>query len=63
MTISCKKSALDLVIVSKDLVKHIDSLVIDKDLDFTPAKITKDKVTYTDHYSCIQTLKKPPQES
>ena len=57
-----KKSALDLFIVSKALFKYVDSLVIDKNLINTAARITKDKTTYSDHYSCILTLKNLPKK-
>ena len=58
-----KKSALDLFIISKDLLKHVDSLEIDKNLTNTPAKVTRNKVTFTDHYSCTLTLKNIPLKS
>ena len=52
-----KKSILDLFIVSKNLCKYIDNLYIDKDLKFTPANPTNKRLIFTDHYSCLLTLK------
>ena len=53
-----KKSVLVLCIVSKDLFPYIESLVIDKERKFTPFRpVSKQKVTYTDHYSLLLTFK------
>ena len=47
-----KKSALDFVIVSKVLYEFIESLVIDKDLQWTPNRPNgKNQLKFTDHYA------------
>ena len=56
-----KKSCLSLVIVSKELVKFIDKLMIDKKLKMTPSRpINKTKMIYPDHYSLVLTFKNLP---
>ena len=58
-----KKSCLDLVMISKALVKHIDQLFIDKNLNWTPARpISKTKMRYTNHYALIFKLKNLPRK-
>ena len=59
-----KKSILSLCIVSNDLVKFIDSLIIDKDKEFTPYRVvSNNKVVYTDHYSAMLKFKDLPIKS
>ena len=56
-----KKTALDLCIVSKELYKYVDSLIIDKDRNFTPYRsVNKKSVKYTDHYSVLISFKDIP---
>ena len=56
-----KKSMLTLVIVSKQLLGHVDELYIDNDLKFTPFRvINKNKRVYTDHYAVKLTFKELP---
>ena len=58
-----KKSCLDLVMISKALVKHIDQLFIDKNLNWTPGRpISKTKMRYTNHYALIFKLKNLPRK-
>ena len=49
--------------MSKELTKYVESLVIDKNFTITPTKVTKYKVTYTDHYGCVLTLKNIPSKT
>ena len=59
-----KKSILSLCIVSNDLVKFIDSLIIDKDKEFTPYRVvSNNKVVYTDHYSAMLKFEDLPIKS
>ena len=56
-----KLSALDLCIVSQELLYYVDSLIIDKNRNFTPYRpIWRRKMVYTDHYSLLLTLKDCP---
>ena len=56
-----KKAALDLCIISKELLKYVDSLVIDNGRGFTPFRsIDKKNVKYTDHYSLLVSFKNIP---
>ena len=58
-----KKSLLDLCIISKGLSVYLLSLVIDKSRALTPCRpISKDKLTYTDHYSLILKFKDIPMK-
>ena len=60
----CKKSALDLIIISKELNKFVEVMIIDKNLTLTPARvINKSKVVYSDHYAIIFRLKNIPLRS
>ena len=44
-----RRSCLGLVIVSKELSKHVEKLVIDKQLKMTPGRpVSKSKIIYTD---------------
>ena len=55
------KSCLDLVIISKDLLKYLHNLTIDKNLTFTPGRpIRKNKITYSDHRSLILEFRNIP---
>ena len=55
-----KKSLLDYVIVSADLVKYIDKLEIDNKLEWTPCKSVKGKLKFPDHYAILLRLKDVP---
>ena len=56
-----KKSVLELCIISKELFKYVETLVIDKDRKFTPFRpVNNQKMTYTDHYSLVLTMKNIP---
>ena len=56
-----RKSCIDLVIISRELLKYVHRLVIDKNLTFTPGRpVRKDKITYTDHRSLILEFKNLP---
>ena len=58
------KSCIDLVIVSNDLVKYLDKVTIDKNLDFTPSRpVSKGKLSYTDHYAILIEFKNLPIRS
>ena len=48
-----KKSAFDLVIVSKTLYKYVEKVEIDKDLKWTPCRPYKKSVKYGDHYAVL----------
>ena len=55
---SDRKAALDLCIVSKELVKYVDSMVIDSNRNFTPFRsVHRSKLEYTDHYSLLITFR------
>ena len=59
-----RKSALDLIIISKELVKYVEVMKIDKNLTITPARvISKSKVIYSDHYAIILKFKDLPLKS
>ena len=56
-----KKSCLELVIVSKNLFKYVEKLIIDKNLSQTPGRvISKTKIVYPDHYSITLKFKNIP---
>ena len=56
-----RKSCLELVIVSRNLFKYVDKLIIDKKLALTPGRvISKTKIVYPDHYSLILKFKNIP---
>ena len=48
-----KKSALDLVIVSRELFKYIGKVEIDKHLKWTPGRPYKNKMKFSDHYAML----------
>ena len=58
-------SCLDLWIVSRELLPHVSSLVIDKEKKITPHRAVKEKkrykLVYTDHLSSILYLKDLPK--
>ena len=54
------KSALDLIIVSKELVKHLDTFIIDKEQSFTPFRASKGRQVYPDHYAVQVVFKDIP---
>ena len=57
-----KKSCLDLIIVSKDLVRYVDNVFIDRERKVTPAHAMKNKkLTYPDHYAIVTTFKNMPR--
>ena len=52
------KSCIDLIIISKGLLRYVNTLNIDKDLHFTHGRpITKTKMMYPDHYEIIFEMK------
>ena len=58
-----KKSALDLIIVSKNLEKFFVNMTIDNSLDMTPCRPRKKgNVIYPDHYAILVTFKNIPKK-
>ena len=57
-----KKSTLDLVIVSSNLVQYIDKLKIDKHQEWTPSRSVKGRIKHPDHYALLLTLKEIPMK-
>ena len=58
---SDQKSCIDLIIVSNELVKYVDVVTIDSDLNFTPGRpVGKGKSVFTDHYAILISLKNLP---
>ena len=56
-----KKSCLELVIMSRNLLKHVEKLTIDNKLAITPGRvISKSKIVHPDHYSLILKFKNIP---
>ena len=55
-----KKSLLDMVIVSKDLLKYIEKLEVDKSLQWTPYRVVKGEYKFPDHYALHLVLKSIP---
>ena len=56
-----KKSCLDLAIISKELLKYVHKMTIDKNLKITPCRpISKTKMVYPDHFSFLLTFKNLP---
>ena len=61
---SAKKSCLDLFIISRELIKHVEKLVIDTNFTMTPCRpISRTKVVYPDHYASLLTFKNLPLKS
>ena len=59
-----KKSCLDLAIISRELMKFVDRLVVDSKMKFIASRpISKQKVVYPDHYPLILTFKNLPLKS
>ena len=58
-----KRSVLDLCLVSVELFKYVEVLVIDSKLAFTPARPIKNGLLYSDHYSLLLKLKNLPMKS
>ena len=59
-----KKSCLDLFIISKELFKHVEKLVIDENFTMTPCRpISRTKVMYPDHYASLLIFKNLPLKS
>ena len=55
------KSCIDLIIISKGLLKYVKVMTIDKDLNFTPGRpVSKKKMVYPDHYAIILEMKNLP---
>ena len=58
------KSCLELVIISRSLLKNVKELIIDKDFKFTPGRpISKTKMVYPDHYAILLVMKNLPLSS
>ena len=59
-------SCLDLFVISIGLRPYISSLIIDKELKFTPYRAKKKKkkfkMVYSDHFASILTLKNLPRK-
>ena len=59
-------SCLDMFIVSRELLPHVDKLFIDKDRKITPARAIKNKgkfkLVYSDHFALLLTLKNLPRK-
>ena len=55
------KSCIDLIIVSKVLLKYLDFLEIDKNKNFTPFHSNKKKtLTFPDHYAQLLVFRNIP---
>ena len=55
------KAALDLMIISIDLMKYLCKLEIDKNMNWTPCRsIGPAKLRFTDHYPLLLILKNIP---
>ena len=55
------KSCLDLIMVSRELLKYVKELIIDKNLNFTPGRpIGGKKMCYPDHYGILFIMKNIP---
>ena len=55
------KSCLDLIIISKELLKYVEEVVIDKNFNFTPGKpLGGNKMCYPDHYGILFVMKNIP---
>ena len=58
-----KKSCLDLIIMSEQLEKYVEKVIIDKERKFTPCSISKNgKITYPDHYAIMVWMKNIPMK-
>ena len=58
-----KKSILDLIIVSRDLLKYVDTFEIDNRRKYTPSHaLKKNTLTYPDHLALILTFKDIPKK-
>ena len=58
------KSCLDLVIISRELYKYVDKVIIDKEQNFTPGNPSvAGKMVYPDHYALIIKMKNIPLAS
>ena len=59
-----KKSCLDLVILSTELLKYVDKLIVDSQMKYIASRpISKKKVVYPDHYPLILSFKNLPLKS
>ena len=58
-----KKSYIDLIIVSENLEKYLDKVIIDTERKFSPYHAMKDKrLTYSDHYPLLLSMKNIPMK-
>ena len=57
-----KRSCLDLVIASSNLMKYVKELKIDKDFSFTPGYSTGTGMKYTDHFGMLLTFEGIPMK-
>ena len=56
-----KMSCFDLFIVQKNLLKYVDTLEVDRSLNFTPFYVDNTGAShYPDHYACVITFKGIP---
>ena len=58
-----KKSLLDLMVISNDLVPYVNKLKIDNNLEWTPSRSYKGKLKYPDHYALLLILKGIPMKT
>ena len=55
------KSCIDLIMVSKELLKYVKEVIIDKNFNFTPGKpLGGGKMCYPDHYGILLVMKSIP---
>ena len=58
-----KKSCLDVIIMSEQLEKYVEKVIIDKDRKFTPCSISKNgRITYPDHFAIMILMKNIPMK-
>ena len=61
-----KKSCLDLVMVSENLLPYLSSLLVDTSREYSPCRITKKQGrlvrVYSDHYTMILSMKNLPKQ-
>ena len=55
------KSCIDLILISKELLKYVEEVVIDNKFNFTPGKpLGGNKMCYPDHYGILFVMKNIP---
>ena len=62
-----KKSCLDLVMVSENLLPYISSLVVDTNREYSPCRVTKKgsrlSRIHSDHYTMVLSMKNLPKQN